>query len=275
MSSARSPRALAVLRTLASLWSPLDFEPVAPTATLPYGPPRRGRPPMGDVTVAAEGSGASALLVHGGGFIIGSRRMKPIRYLTTALSRRGVTTFAIDYRMPFRGGRLAEGVLDVEAATGFWQRVAPTYGARSDAITLIGLSAGGALTTLAAATAPVAAHVGVFGLYDFTHLGGPIAGLIPRLACGTARREVWSASSPIRRALATVPTLLIHGTDDALVPYGQAEAMSARRRDAGLPTWLERIEGAPHAFFNRPGPFADQALDAMVGFIHGQSGRGS
>ena len=53
------------------------------------------------------------VLVHGGGFVIGSRDMKPMRFLAAKLVGAGLTVCAVDYRMIFRGGRLDEAVDDV------------------------------------------------------------------------------------------------------------------------------------------------------------------
>jgi len=53
-----------------------------------------------------------------------------------------------------------------------------------------------------------------------------------------------------------VPTLLLHGTLDDLVPVEQAHRLADHRRSLGLPTRLVVYEGAPHGFFNLPIPDA-------------------
>ena len=72
-----------------------------------------GIEPHADIYVPATCSGASVVLVHGGAFVIGSRRGKPIRYLASRLYAAGIAVCAIDYRLIFRGGRIDEAVTDV------------------------------------------------------------------------------------------------------------------------------------------------------------------
>jgi acetyl esterase/lipase len=60
-----------------------------------------------------------------------------------------------------------------------------------------------------------------------------------------------------------VPTLLLHGAADQLVPDAQAHRLAARRRGVGLPTRLVTYPGAPHGFFNYDHPAARLALDEI------------
>ncbi|MEU9715963.1 alpha/beta hydrolase [Streptomyces sp. NPDC047976] len=48
------------------------------------------------------------------------------------------------------------------------------------------------------------------------------------------------------------PFLLVHGTRDGLVPYGQSEALDAALREAGGECVLEPVEGADHIFLGVP-----------------------
>ena len=67
----------------------------------------RGIAPLVDTYAPAAPTGASVVLVHGGGFVIGSRRMKPMRFLATQLAAAGITVCSVDYRM-IRSGAGAE-----------------------------------------------------------------------------------------------------------------------------------------------------------------------
>jgi acetyl esterase len=215
----------------------------------------RGIAPLADVYLpeAAARTGASVVLVHGGGFVIGSRRMPPILYLASRLVRAGVAVMAIDYRMIFRGGRLDEATDDVRAAMAFWSKRASRDGLDPGRVSLVGLSAGATLAMLVAASLEDGAVHRLacgFGLYELDHLRGPLAGVVPRLLFRTPDRERWSARSPRGGAQPRIPTLLLHGTDDGLVPVEHARRLAAHRETLGLETKLVIYPGAPHGFFN-------------------------
>lgn len=235
---------------------------IAPTeAAVRYREPRRGIAPLADVYHPARPSGRSVVLVHGGAFVIGSRRMKPMRLLAARLVEAGLTVCAVDYRMMFRGGRLDEAIADVTDAVEFWR-------ARSTGeISLVGLSAGASIALGVAARSPhVARLVCAFGLYEVDHLRG-IASVFPRLLFGTADRTAWTARSPRHLPQPTTPTLLLHGTEDGLVPVDQARRLAAHREALGLPTRLVIYEGAPHGFFNLPCDAAEAGVREIVSHV--------
>ena len=104
-----APQSRGVLRALWLLATPPAFEPRLPHAEAERFRSRRARgiAPLADVYLPdGPGPHPSVIIVHGGGFVIGSRRMKPVRYLATRLCAAGYAAAALDYRMIFRGGRL-------------------------------------------------------------------------------------------------------------------------------------------------------------------------
>lgn len=239
---------------------------------------RRGVAPLADVYLppGAPGAHPSVVIVHGGGFLIGSRGMKPVRYLASRLVEAGHAVCSIDYRLIFRGGRLAEATDDVTDAIEWWRTQLPGYGLDPARVSLLGISAGGALAMLAASRLEgegLHRLVSVFGVYDFSYLGGPLARLLPRWLVGSRDREVWQSRSPMFAASAPLPVLLLHGTDDGLVPVGQAHELARRR--AAHPTETLILEGEPHAFLNWPGPARETATDAIVRFVGAADGEAS
>ena len=257
-----------VVRSLRSLRGDPVTSDVTPTvAAIAYRPGG----PLADVYVPA-GARASVLLVHGGGFVLGSRRMKPMRYLAAQLTAAGLAVCAIDYRMIFRGGRLAEATDDVVDAFAFWQQQAPAFGLDPAQITMVGLSAGATLSLLAAPRCDgLAAIVSCFGLYEVDHLRGP-ATLLPRMLFATRDRAAWTTRSPRHAAQAAAPTLLLHGTDDGLVPVSQAHRLAAHRESLGLPTRLVIYDGAPHGFFNLAHhPAAEAAVRDIVEHVYSRT----
>jgi acetyl esterase/lipase len=258
----------AVLSSLRSLRGAPAIAEVQPThgAVRYRAGARRGVAPLADIYVPARASGASVVLVHGGGFVIGSRRMKPMRYLASRLCSAGIAVCAIDYRMIFRGGRLDEAIDDVRDAFEFWSGTALQLDLDARAISLVGLSAGATLALLAAAQIEPPRLLGVvscFGLYEVDHLHGPAA-LLPRLLFGTADRTAWIERSPHFAPQPAAPTLLLHGDDDGLVPVAQARRFAARRASLGLPTRLVIYPGVPHGFFNLPLAAADAGAREII-----------
>jgi acetyl esterase/lipase len=255
----------ALLTSLQSLRGDPVTRDVVPTIS---GVAYRPGGPLADIYVPPDASGASIVLVHGGAFVIGSRRMKPMRYLTARLTAAGIAVCAIDYRMIFRGGRLAEATDDVVDAFAFWAEQACSLGLDRSAISMAGLSAGATLGLLAATRCDgLATLTCCFGLYEVDHLRGPAA-LLPRLLFATADREQWGARSPRSAPQPRTPTLLLHGSDDDLVPAEQATRLAERRASLGLPTKLVIYAGAPHGFFNVPHhPAAEAGVRAVVDHV--------
>jgi len=265
----------AVLGALRSLRGRPAIAAVPPTeaAVRYHAHARRGVAPLADIYVPARPTGPSVVLVHGGAFVIGSRRMKPMRFLAAQLVASGVAVCAVDYRLIFRGGGLDEAVEDVVDALAFWATRAPQLGLDARAIAMVGLSAGASISLLAAArtdASRLAALACCFGLYEIDHLRGP-AGLLPRLLFRTADRAAWTQRSPRHAAQPAVPTLLLHGTDDGLVPVAQAHRLAAHREALGLPTRLVVYAGAPHGFFNVAGPAADAGVREILAHVDPRS----
>ena len=215
---------------------------------------------------------ATFVLVHGGGFLIGSRGMKPMRWLATRLVESGYAVMAFDYRLIFRGGRLRGMLADVQAALQWWHGQTAAFQLDGERVYVAGLSAGATLMLLSAADWPegtVAGLCSIFGIYDFTYLTGWHTSLLRRWLFQTSDQAVWRAHSPITVARTPVPLLLVHGTGDEMVPLGHAERLAGMRRSEGLPVETVILDGAPHAFFNTQElqPYADAALSAMVRFF--------
>lgn len=247
------PTITGLVRSLRSLTTPLAFAPAEPTHTDLLYSERAGRgvPPLVDVYLPdGPGPHPSIVLVHGGGWVLGTRRMKPMRYLATELVGAGFAVAVGEYRLLFRGGRIGEAVDDVASKIGWWFDQAGTYGLDLDAVHMAGLSAGATLMLLAAQRHRERRFkrlVSVFGVYDFEGMTGGVGGLIqPLILQGRDPRSV----SPLHLDALPWPVTLMHGTDDALVAHAQAEAFRDLGRDAGHAVDLISYEGQPHAFFN-------------------------
>lgn len=217
----------------------------APVRSVAY----RERPTQRIELYAPEGArGApAAFVVHGGGFVGGSRTMPAVRVLIHDLLEQGFVVASIDYRLarPVTV-RLADQVEDVRRAAAWWKGAAHTVGADLDRTVLIGLSAGGALSVLARDALPACAYIGIYGAFDLELL--PAAWASASLLTGIADKARRANLNPLTHAAFDLPTLLVHGTADPLTPPPHAERFVAAREAAGLQTALTWVEGAHHGF---------------------------
>ena len=265
--STRPPGGL--VHALWTLWTPLRVATREPTfAAVPYREVApRGIAPLADVYLPdGPGPHPSVVLVHGGAFLIGSRRMKPIRYLATRLVEAGMAVAALDYRMVFRGGRLDEALDDVQTMWRWWREQGDRFGLDPDRMATLGFSAGATLTWLSTsgAAAPPSHLVSLYGLYDFSWLSGRRATWFRRQLLRTHDLDVWRARSPLTESTCPAPALVIHGDADRMVPVAQARALATARERAGLRTQLRIVPGARHGFLNAAGSETAEACVAEI-----------
>ncbi|MBL4845857.1 MAG: alpha/beta hydrolase [Planctomycetes bacterium] len=234
----------ALVEAVASLAAPSKVKLRRKSLTERAGP----KGPKVDVYLPDEAPSGGVLLVHGGAFVIGSRDMKPARFVAGALAEAGFAVASCDYRTLPRG-RLASARADVERSLAWWCDQEERFGVTRQS--LMGMSAGGALALLASAAPPrpLDRVVAAFALYDLGALRGRFPALLGRLLVG-GDRAAWSAASPLESPLGEAPLTILHGGRDRLTPLPQAEAYAARRRAAGLETELVAYANAPHGFFN-------------------------
>lgn len=249
----------ALIESIRSLASPSKVELATPTLTERAG--RRG--PRVDVYLPADSPRGGVLIVHGGAFVIGSRGMKPARYLAGALRDAGFAVSSCDYRTLPRG-RLGSARADVEGSLEWWCEQEDRFGVSNQS--LVGMSAGGALALLAAAAPPRPLEhvVAAFALYDLGAIRGRLPALLGRALVG-GDRAAWSAASPLESPMTQAPLTILHGGRDRLTPLAQAEAYAARREAAGLETVIKAYPEAPHGFFNdAEAPVAREALADLL-----------
>jgi acetyl esterase/lipase len=267
------PRTGGLLYSLSVLARPARFEALEPThgAVRYAARSRRGIAPLCDVYLPPEsGAHPSVVIVHGGGFVIGHRRMKPVRLLATRLCRAGFAVCTVDYRLLFRGGRLDAQVEDVTAAATFWRAESARFGCDPARISMLGLSAGASLMILHAGTSPHTYHrlVSLYGAIDFDRFAGRRAELVLGMILGTRDRRAWKQKSPAMYADMKAPLLTIHGTDDDLVPVGHATRLHESRIARGLPSELELVPGMRHGWMSDASlPESEQAIARVLTFL--------
>jgi acetyl esterase/lipase len=217
--------------------------------------------------------------VHGGAFMMGDRRYLPETLrpdqVFDALLEAGLAVATIDYRHALEAPFPAQ-LHDAKAAVRYLRAHADELGISTDRIGAWGESAGGHIAALLGLTAhrpdlegahgvvgpssAVDVVVDWYGLADLETMPRQdpppqIAALLPEemrvppedhLLRGL-EGQVRADASPITHVTpGSPPFLLLHGTADWLVPYGQSQQLAAAMTAAGAPVELVPIEGAGH-----------------------------
>ena len=215
--------------------------------------------------------GAPVLVqIHGGAWILGNKRQQA-RPLMHHLTASGWVCVAPNYRLSPKA-TFPDHLVDVKLSPAVGTRARRGVRRRPDFVVITGGSAGGHLATLAAFTAndptfqpgfeevdtSVAACVPFYGAYDLTGRFGGIGadgtgGLIEHLVLKRKLADdsaAFSRASPLDQIHAGAPPfMIVHGTDDSLVPIEEARAFAARLREIPTcPTIFLELPGAQHAF---------------------------
>lgn len=207
--------------------------------------------------------------IHGGGWYMGERGIE--RGLLMPLQ--GFFYVSIDYRLSGQAPFPAQ-IRDVKAAIRWVRAHADEYNLDPDRIGVYGGSAGGHLSVLAGCTADLPELEGESGwpgystrvhavaaanpptdltvsetawpwLYETDgagaqFLGGPIR----------ERMELARLASPMSHVSADAPPhLLLHGTDDDIVPFEQARILHNALLRVGVESTLVAFDGIDHALF--------------------------
>ena len=212
-----------------------------------------------------RGPFAAAILVHGGAWVAGDR-INNVRPLLQPLTDAGIAWFSISYRLAADVARNPVGAAmqmgtaesDVRRAVAFVKEHATEYRVNANKIVLIGESAGGQLAAMAALRPGTDGAVqGVVAFYTPTDLATLVrtSALIPDnvrdAVKGTMFDNILMAGltqfSPINAVSASAPPfLLIHGTDDDVVPFAQSERFCDKLRDANVGCEIYPVKGGAH-----------------------------
>jgi acetyl esterase/lipase len=224
------------------------------------------------------------VFIHGGGWQGGNRKLHVDHILKVA--QRGYVSATIQYRLVPTATWPAQ-IEDVKCAIRYLRANAEKYKLDPDRIGAVGFSAGAHLSLLLGTmdkkdglegtgghgdqSSKVNAVVAYFGPTDlaaeFPTKPFDIPALIQAFLGGTAadKAEAYKAASPITYVdKGDAPTLIYHGTKDALVPFAQATAMAEAMTKAGMPGRIELLIGANHGW---GGPEQDRTGEGSAAFF--------
>ncbi|HEY2447307.1 MAG TPA: alpha/beta hydrolase [Mycobacterium sp.] len=255
-----------------------------------YGP--HGRANLADIwrrrDLPRDGKAPVLLQVPGGAWMIGMRR--PQAYpLMSHLAARGWVCVSIGYRVAPRH-TWPDHIVDVKRALAWVKENIADYGGDPNFVAMTGESAGGHLCALAALTpndpkfqpgfedadTSVVAAVPIYGRYDwFTTEGEGRREFVELLEKFVVKRtlathrDVFIDASPIRDVRADAPPFFVlHGTDDSLIPVGEArEFVEQLRSVSKAPVPYAELPHAQHAFDIFSSPRAHQSAEAIARFL--------
>lgn len=200
------------------------------------------------------------IYVHGGGFLFGDKKEQGLP-LCNHMATLGWVCFNVNYRLS-PDATWPEHLDDVHAAINWVREHAEEYGIDENFIAISGNSAGGQIASMAAlhADADTAVHAVVtsYSIYDLTNRHGAhnpeyLSKMIgPHVLKANPETEMerFSKASP-RDSLTkvTIPWLVIHGSDDPLVPVIEArDFFTALEASSTAMCGYAEFPGASHGF---------------------------
>ncbi len=249
---------------------------------------------------------ATVVIVHGGGFVGGSRSGSAERAWIDHLRSAGVASFSIDYRLvrDFAPGEIPfDGAVgDVACALVWLRSQAPALGLDPDRLFVLGSSAGGFLSNYLGATrgelsvpdgecedgaAGAVALRGVITFYgpsDWNALyadplrseGGAqesaflgITALPPCAPGSTDAVDICVRASATTHVHGDEPDHFIaHSLDDPTIPVGQSRLLVDRLRSVGVDVTARDVDGLGHGWHARfTNPVVAAVRDEIVAWI--------
>jgi acetyl esterase/lipase len=224
-----------------------------------YSPPQRERPRP------------AVLLIHGGGFVGGSRADVDIVTAARHLAQTGYVAFAIDYRLvdlAQPGPAWPAPLDDVQRAVRWVRAQAATYGVDPERIGAYGISAGAGLAAhlgVRESPEPADDHLAAVSsrVRCVVALAGPMDGTIPPAnpsdldvaqalfgGMPTQVPAVYRDASPVTHVNpASAPFLVVHGVHDTVVPVAHARRLVAALQAAGIAVDYVEDPDAGHDVF--------------------------
>ncbi|GAA1565069.1 hypothetical protein GCM10009678_55120 [Actinomadura kijaniata] len=222
------------------------------------------------------------LYVHGGAWRAGRRSvMSPLTRDWTPgpfarMARAGFAVASVDYRLS--GGAPYPAQLEDVTAARTWLAARTDLDLDVARTVLWGESAGALLASLAALTTPARACVAWYGHSDLpalaehhpdgeSYTNDPATPEARLLGAPVARAPRAREASPVTHVTASAPPfLLVHGTEDSLVPHRQSEHLAEALRRAGADATLDTVPGADHMWLGVPGAEVERVFADSLAF---------
>lgn len=198
-----------------------------------------------------------AVAIHGGYWRV-RYGLDHLRPFCAALAAAGFAVASLEYRRLGEPGGGWPGTLeDIAHALHSLPGEAAQMGLSFSRVLLLGHSAGGQLALWGASSAQAkAAGLNLAGVVALAAVSDLVAASHLNLSNGVVREllggspeqvpERYRAASPVEFLPLRVPTVLVHGTEDADVPYALSPAYVQKARAAGDEARLVTLKGGGH-----------------------------
>ncbi len=220
------------------------------------------------------------LLIHGGAWVTGDKLL--MMAYQKRLLKAGIASASITHRFASRKEVHYRQILDdIDLAFDFCAARAGAWHTRKDHFIMSGHSSGGHLSLLYSYTTTRRAIDAVIAL-------SPPSDLTDTLFLNSSKKKM--AVYPIERitgadytpgqaldsnytlcspvyTIKNIPTLIIHGTADWIVPHRQSVKLYTRLKEQGVPAKLMSIEGERHMLILKGRKTIDQMYREAIGWI--------
>jgi len=236
----------------------------------------------GDLYLKEDGSKAlrpAVVVIHAGGWTSGSRSDYGCVEVSRQLAAAGIVAFDIDYRLVSDGGRWPHSAQDVWRAGDYLRKNAAKYRIDTNRMGVFGVSSGANLALMTAYTPETCELTDAtppLRMYKVAVAFSPPANLAKLRGAWlidylndvpTDCPALTKKTSPVYYVKTAVPTLIVQGEKDPIVPPDQSKELYARLKAAGVDTELIMLPNADHFYINRGGAEYDSLVAKGIAFI--------
>ena len=194
------------------------------------------------------------IVIHGGGWVSGEKEF--IDYYARRFSDFGYAAVSMNYRLANDSVHYQDMLNDIDSMIGCTSRNSGQWGIGNGKVALFGYSAGGHLALLYSYSRDKGRNVGsVISLAGPTDIQDNLLWESPGLyeeigfMAGNTLAVTWTQANPVHFISATNPaTLLIHGTNDSIVPVSQSLKLKELLEATNVKVNILLLENETHSY---------------------------
>ncbi len=207
----------------------------------------------------------SVLLIHGGGWLTGSKENE--RVMAQHLANNGYVAVTAAYRLGTEA-KYPAAVEDLKDALKWMQKNSDKYHINSDEIAVLGASAGAQLATLLGVNdKSVKAIVNVDGIVSFVHPDAEEGWMAATWLGGSKseKYDLWKEASPLEYVDENTPLTLFINSSFPRFHAGRDEMVKILD-DNSIYNEIHTIKDSPHSFWLMH-PWFEETLDLTLNFL--------
>ena len=210
-------------------------------------------------------SSVAIILVHGGGWISGSKEnQKP---MAEALASAGFVTMAINYRLS-DVAKYPAPLEDIDDAVNYLKKNRKKYKLNQSKIVILGASAGAQLATLyGVKSKKISTIINVDGIVSFIHQEAE-EGTYASYFLGDTKQDnftLWKEASPLEYVNSKTPPTLFINSSQPRFRAGRDD-MIKKLNDYHILNEAHEIENSPHSFWLM-NPWFDETKQYIIDFL--------